>query len=96
MEEQTINIIEIGDGYHQFAFYFEDGRMMCRDEQEFMDFLCKPHTERFIVSKIFSEELDEYSDDSVFLALFEDMNRNDRIKNFPKVLLIYKKLYLED
>ena len=85
-------VICLDDGYHEPHYYFQFGRDKY-SKMHMMDFLCKPHKEEYIILTIYYDDIEQTTDECIFIGEFETMNRKDRIRNFDKLARIYYGTY---
>lgn len=88
-------VFEITDGYHEPDFYFEDGNVL-NGYEEFINFLCMPHSDTFIFRRISREDFDEDSEEDIFLDSFVRGEYEQRIEKFHVLVELYAKTYVED
>ena len=85
-------IICLTDGYHEPHYYFQFGDDKY-GELHLTEFLCQPHEITYFFFTIYYDDISEESDEYIFLCNFETMNKKDRIKNFDKLVKIYRGTY---
>ena len=84
-----IRVIAIDDGYHEPSYFFENGFAILHCEDEFINMMCKPHTEDYHLYKIFIDWFEEDEEIYGFIESFERMTYEQIQKNFQKLYDIY-------
>ncbi len=90
-----MKIIEITDGYHEPTYYLENETEI-HERDEFLNFLCKPHSEKYKVYTIYCEDLEEISlTQYELVANYGTLKYPNNKENFKKLFSIYQKNYEE-
>lgn len=83
-----IKVICVTDCHHP-SYFFENGYSISHSEEEFIDMMCKPHTENYSLFYIFIESFEEDEESYDFIESFERMTVEEIKNNFSKLYQIY-------
>lgn len=85
-----IKVIRVTDFGHEPSYYFENGFAISHSEDEFLNMMCKSHTEDYSLYKLFIEDFGTEEEEEIydFIASFEDMTYEEIKSNFPKLYQI--------
>lgn len=85
-----IKVICITDCYHEPSYYFENGFAISHSQDEFLNMVCKPHTEDYWLFKLSIEDFEAEEDREIydFIVSFDGMTYEEVENNFPKLYQI--------
>lgn len=82
-----MKIVKVVEGY-VVSCYCENGKMFFGDE-DFIRYLCEPHTDKYEIMTLFTEDLEDVDPEFVKFVRYYGNTYPNNAENFAKLLQIY-------